>query len=91
MTSLAGSPGSHGNRLTSRMSKPASPSATRRWLPPRRGTTVWVAWTRLAQRQTFQAAVVSADLRQLALDVMDATLESCRAKLLARCVAPPVP
>jgi cytosine deaminase len=50
-----------------------------------------VAWTRLAQRQTFQAAVVSADLRQLAVDVMDATLESCRAKLLARCVAPPLP
>ena len=50
-----------------------------------------VAWTRLAQRQTFQPAVVSADLRQFAIDVMDATLEVCRAKLLARCVAPPVP
>jgi cytosine deaminase len=50
-----------------------------------------VAWTRLAQRQTFQPAAVSAELRQLALDVMDATLEACRAKLLARCVAPPIP
>jgi tRNA(adenine34) deaminase len=50
-----------------------------------------VAWTRLAQRQTFQQAAVSEGLRQFATDVGEATLDGCRSKLLARCVAPPAP